>query len=177
MNVVGPAVVPGPSRAGPGLEGHEPAAESLVAEALDQAEQANADLRELAQGMLPSVLSRGGLPAGVDALVSRIDLPVRVYVSGGRLPPVIEASAYFVVSEALTNVIKHARARRALVRTAVDGSVLRIEVSDDGVGGAKRDGAGLLGLDDRVAALGGRLWVHSPVGEGTRIRATLPLTV
>jgi len=89
----------------------------------------------------------------------------------------IEASAYFVVAEALTNVIKHARARQAQVTASVAAGVLSVEVRDDGVGGADPAGDGLVGLDDRVAALGGRLRIHSPPGEGTLIAATLPLAV
>jgi signal transduction histidine kinase len=159
------------------LREHDATAESLVAEALDQAVQANADLRELAQGILPSVLTQGGLLAGVNTLVSRIDLSVTVDVSSQRLPLAIEASAYFVVAEALTNVIKHSKAREAVVRAGLDGPVLLVEVRDDGVGGANREGAGLVGLDDRVAALGGALRVESPRGGGTLIAATLPVPV
>jgi signal transduction histidine kinase len=151
--------------------------ESLIAEALAQAEEANAELRELAHGMHPSALTHGGLRAGVDALVSRINLPVTVDVAGGRYPSAIEASAYFVVAEALTNVVKHARARQAQVTASVDAGVLGVEVRDDGIGGADPDGDGLVGLDDRVAALGGHLRIHSPPGEGTLIAATLPLAV
>jgi signal transduction histidine kinase len=96
-------------------------------------------------------------------------------VAGERLPAEIEASAYFVVAEALTNVVKHSRARSAQVKAWVEDSVLHVDVRDDGVGGARPDGTGLLGLNDRVAALGGRLRVESPSGRGTRIAATLPL--
>jgi signal transduction histidine kinase/CHASE3 domain sensor protein len=150
-------------------------ADALVVEALDQAERANAELRELAHGILPPVLARGGLRAGVDALVSRVRVPVDVAVAGERLPAEIEASAYFVVAEALTNVVKHSRARSAQVKAWVEDRVLHLDVRDDGVGGARPDGTGLLGLNDRVAALGGRLRVESPSGRGTRIAATLPL--
>jgi signal transduction histidine kinase len=153
----------------------EEAAETLVDEALEQAEQANQEVRELAHGILPSVLSRGGLAAGVDALVSRLRVPVKVDVPEDRLPPDIEASAYFIVAEALTNVAKHSRARSVDVTARLDDSVLHVDVSDDGVGGADPDGSGLLGLHDRVSALGGRLHVESPPGSGTRIVATLPL--
>ena len=150
-------------------------ADALVVEALDQAERANAELRELAHGILPPVLARGGLRAGVDALVSRVRVPVDVAVASERLPAEIEASAYFVVAEALTNVVKHSRARSAEVKAWVEDSVLHLDVRDDGVGGARPDGTGLLGLNDRVAALGGRLRVESRWGRGTRIAATLPL--
>jgi signal transduction histidine kinase len=130
-------------------------------------------------GILPAVLARGGLRAGLDALVSRLRVPVDVEVDGAvageRLPAEIEASAYFVVAEALTNVVKHSRAQSAEVKAWVQDRVLHLDVRDDGVGGAHPDGTGLLGLNDRVAALGGRLRVESPPGGGTWIAATLPL--
>ena len=147
----------------------------LVGEALEQAEQANAELRQLAHGILPAALSRGGLPAAVDSLVSRLRVPVEVAVSVERLPREIEASAYFVIAEALTNVVKHSHARRARVRAWLEDGVLRVDVTDDGVGGARADGSGLLGLDDRVSTLGGHLRVESPPGGGTRITASLPV--
>lgn len=152
-------------------------AQALVGEALDHAERATSELRELSHGLLPSVLTRGGLQAGVEALTSRISLPVTADVTGQRLPPAIEAAAYFVVSEALTNAAKHSQADRAFVKAEVTGGELRVEVSDDGVGGAAVEhGTGLLGLHDRVAAFGGRLGVESPRGGGTRIVAALPLS-
>jgi signal transduction histidine kinase len=150
-------------------------ARDLLAQGLDQAEQANAELRELAHGILPPVLAHGGLRAGVDALVSRVRVPVEVAVADERLPAEIEASAYFVVAEALTNVVKHSRAQSAEVKVWVEDSVLHLDVRDDGVGGARPDGTGLLGINDRLAALGGRLRVESPPGRGTRIAATLPV--
>jgi signal transduction histidine kinase len=154
----------------------EPArAKALLAEALAQAEQGNADLRELAHGILPSVLTRGGLRAAVDSLVSRLELPVDVSVSGTRLPADIEASAYFIVAEALTNVVKHARAATARVVAAVDDGALQLEIGDDGIGGADTDGPGLTGIGDRLAALGGSLRIDSPLGGGTLVAARLPL--
>jgi signal transduction histidine kinase len=147
----------------------------LAGEALDNAQAANAALRELAHGILPAALTHGGLPAAIDAVVTRIDLPVEVDLPTERLPSPIEASAYFIVAEALTNTVKHAGADAAAVRAWVDGGVLHVEVRDDGVGGARREGHGLVGLDDRVAALGGRLEIDSPRGGGTRIAASLPL--
>jgi signal transduction histidine kinase len=151
-------------------------AEALVGEALQHAERGNAELRELAQGMLPAVLTRGGLRAGLDAVVSRLDLPVRVDVPAERFPSEIEASAYFIVAEALTNVMKHSHATRAEVRASVDDGVLLVEVQDDGIGGADADGHGLVGMADRVSALGGRLTLESPRGDGTLVAATLPLS-
>ena len=157
------------------LEEGDKAAKALVGEALDQADQANAELRELAHGILPAVLARGGLAAGVSALVSRLRVPVDVDVPRDRFPPEIEASAYFVVAEALTNVAKHADAQSVNLTARVEDGVLRVHVRDDGVGGARADGTGLLGLNDRVTALGGQLEIESPLGDGTRIAATLPL--
>jgi signal transduction histidine kinase len=151
-------------------------AEPLLGEALEHAEQSNAELRELAHGILPSVLTQGGLRAGVHALVSRLDLPVDVDVPHTRLPPEVEASAYFIVAEALTNVIKHSQAARAEVTAAVDNRTLSVEVRDDGIGEADPKGHGLLGLSDRVAALGGRLRVDSPRGRGTVLAVELPLS-
>jgi len=148
----------------------------LMAEALQHAEQANFELSELAHGILPSVLTREGLRAGVRALVSRMSLPVSVDVPVERLPAGVEATAYFVVSEALTNVVKHAQADRAAVVARVDRGVLQIEVCDEGLGGAHlRDSTGLHGLEDRVSALDGHLVVESPPGQGTRVSAELPL--
>jgi signal transduction histidine kinase len=157
------------------LRSHDAPGDTHVADALDQAQRANAELRELAHGILPAVLTRGGLRAGVDALVSRTVIPVSADVAAGPLPEEIEASAYFVVAEALTNVVKHSHAESAAVRAWVDDGALRIEVRDDGIGGAHPDGSGLLGLTDRLAALGGRLRVDSPRGGGTLVAATMPL--
>jgi GAF domain-containing protein len=149
----------------------------LVAEALRHAEQANSELRELAHGILPAALTRGGLRAGVDALVSRTSLPVRMDVAVGRLPAAVEATAYFVVSEALTNVVKHARAQAASVEAMVEHGQLRVEIRDDGVGGARSgNSTGLGGLEDRVSALAGRLLLDSPPGGGTRVCALLPVS-
>jgi GAF domain-containing protein len=150
--------------------------ESLVGEALEQAEQGNAELRELAHGILPAVLTRGGLRAGVDAVVSRLDLPVQVDVPAERFAEEIEASAYFIVAEALTNVVKHAHASLAEVRASVDDGMLHVEVRDDGIGGADPSGHGLVGLGDRATALGGRLEVDSAASGGTLVTATLPLS-
>jgi GAF domain-containing protein len=158
------------------LSNADPNAEKLVVEALRHVEQANAELRELAHGILPAALRRGGLRAGVEALVSRVSLPVSVDVSVQRLPASLEATAYFVISESLTNVVKHARAARAEVTARVEDGELRIVVCDDGIGGAHGDQTtGLEGLEDRVSALDGRLVLESPLGEGTRVCAQLPV--
>jgi signal transduction histidine kinase len=159
------------------LRTQAPELESLLAEGLDHVQQGNAELRELAHGVLPSALTNGGLRAGIDAVVKRLDVPVEVDVPAQRLPAEIEASAYFIVAEALTNVAKHAGATRAEIRAAVDDGLLRVEVRDDGVGGADAAGHGLVGLGDRATTLGGRLEVESPRGGGTILTATLPVAV
>jgi signal transduction histidine kinase len=105
-----------------------------------------------------------------------VRLPVSVDVTAERLPPALEATAYFIVAEALTNVVKHADARSAQVKAFVDDAALHVEVRDDGVGGARIDGrSGLLGLHDRTAAVNGELTIDSVPGHGTTIAATLPL--
>jgi PAS domain S-box-containing protein len=157
------------------LENEETAGPGLVTEALEQAERATDELRELAHGILPSVLIGGGLRAGVEALASRMPLPVENDVSVGRLPAAVEATAYFVVSEALTNVAKHARAGHAEVMARVEDGALAVQVRDDGLGGARPDGSGLVGLADRLAALDGQLRVESPAGGGTLIAAAIPI--
>ena len=156
------------------LRDQEGRASELVAEALAHAQSATAEVRELAHGILPSVLTHGGLPAATHALASRMTVPVEIDVSAPRLPEQIEATAYFVVAEALTNVAKHACAQHATVMGRVDNGALRIEVRDDGEGGARTEGSGLIGLRDRVATLDGTLTVDSPPGGGTVVTATIP---
>jgi len=134
------------------------------------------ELRELARGIHPPMLSDRGLDAVLEGLVHRAPLPVELGATPGeRLPERIESTTYFVVSEALTNVAKYSRATHARVDiTRENGSVV-VEVSDDGVGGADpAKGSGLLGLGDRVAAIDGKLEVESPPGQGTTVKATLP---
>jgi GAF domain-containing protein len=157
------------------LEQDQEAVPALVHEALDSAERANVELRELAHGILPTVLTRGGLRAGVDALASRTPVPVEVDVSVGRLPTAVEATAYFVVAEALTNVAKHARAGRAEVMARIADGALAVQVRDDGIGGARPEGSGLVGLADRLAALDGELRVDSPADGGTLVTVAIPL--
>jgi PAS domain S-box-containing protein len=149
--------------------------DALLVEALGNAERATAELRELAHGILPTALTEGGLRAAVEAYVSRVGVPVDVDVARNRLPSHLEATAYFIVAEALTNVTKHARATCAAVRAVADGGELALEVRDDGVGGADLSGHGLLGVADRVDALGGRLRIASTEGDGTVLVARLPL--
>jgi signal transduction histidine kinase len=130
-------------------------ADELVAEALRHAEQANAELRELAHGILPAALTRGGLRAGVEGLVSRVSVPVSVGMSAGRLPADVEATAYFVISEGLTNVVKHASADHATVTVQAEPGAVRVEIRDDGIGGADpARGSGLVGISDRVEGAG-----------------------
>jgi signal transduction histidine kinase len=159
------------------LSNGDATAGELVAEALRHAEEANSELRELAHGILPAALTHGGLRAGVEALVSRVLLPVSVDIAVERLPAGVEATAYFVVSEALTNVVKHACADGAGVTARAEDGELRVEVCDDGIGGARGgDTTGLGGLEDRVSAFGGRLVLESAPGEGTRVCALLPIS-
>jgi signal transduction histidine kinase len=148
---------------------------AYLGEALEQAERATAELRELAHGILPGALNRG-LRAGIESLISRVRLSVSVDVTAERLPPRLEATAYFIVAEALTNVVKHAGAGSARIMAVVDSGTLCVEVRDDGVGGARLEGSsGLLGLHDRAAAIGGELRVESPQGAGTIVAARLPI--
>jgi signal transduction histidine kinase len=147
----------------------------LVGEALAHAELANSELRELAHGTVPAALSQGGLRAGIGALVSRMPLPVALRVTERRLPAAVEAAAYFIVAESLTNAVRHARAASAQVAVVVQHGSLCLEVRDDGVGGADGGGSGLLGLRDRAAALNGRLLVNSAPGAGTCVAAKIPI--
>jgi signal transduction histidine kinase len=153
-------------------------ARQLVDDALEHAQAAIGDLRELAAGIHPSVLTDRGLHAALETLGSRAPVPVELVTQlPDRLPMSVETTAYFLVAEALTNVGKYARASRASVSVRVAGDELEIEVLDDGVGGANpATGSGLRGLADRVAALQGTLDVTSPPGRGTRIHARIALT-
>ncbi|HMJ35165.1 MAG TPA: DUF4118 domain-containing protein [Baekduia sp.] len=150
---------------------------ALLTEALDNAEQATAELRALAHGILPTVLTRGGLRAAVDALASRMPVPIETDVTVGRLPAAVEATAYFVVAEALSNVAKHAHARHAEVAARIEDGTVQVQIRDDGVGGALPDGggSGLIGMADRLAALDGELRVDSPADSGTLVAAAIPL--
>jgi signal transduction histidine kinase len=154
----------------------DPAAAAALARAQDEVEQAIAELRELARGIHPTLLRDEGLQAAVEGLARRAPLPVAVRGTvTGRLPDPAELAAYFVVSEALTNVVKHAAATEASVLLERDQSVLRVTVADDGVGGARMTaGSGLAGLRDRLEALDATLAIESPPGQGTTLRAELP---
>jgi signal transduction histidine kinase len=132
-----------------------------------------AELGELANGVRPAELDRGLRPA-LAALARRSTLEVSVRVQADRLPETVEAAAFFVCSEALANAAKHAEAQTAWVDATEGSARLRITVSDDGVGGADANGAGLRGLADRVEALGGRFTVTSTRGAGTQVIAEVP---
>jgi PAS domain S-box-containing protein len=148
----------------------------LLEDALQELTLATSELRELARGIHPAVLSDGGLEPAIAGLVSGSQTRVRMEeVTGERFPPSVESAAYFVVAEALTNVARYAEASEAAVAVRRDGDRLRVEVRDDGRGGADPDGgSGLRGLADRLAALGGELSVESPPGEGTTVIASIP---
>lgn len=150
-------------------------AERLIVQSSDELAQALEELRELARGIHPAVLSDRGLNAALEALVSRTQLAVDLELVEDRLPEPVEAAAYYVVSEALANVAKYAAASSVAVSIArVNGRAI-VEIADDGIGGADPSvGSGLRGLVDRVEALDGRLHVESPHGQGTRIRAEIP---
>jgi signal transduction histidine kinase len=152
------------------------AAVSMLDAARDELTRALEELRELARGIHPAVLTDRGLEAALEALAERAPLPVSLdQMPAERLPASVEAAAYFVVAEALTNVAKYAGASSAEVRIARDHGYAVVEVRDDGVGGADPAvGTGLRGLADRLAALDGRLEVHSPEGQGTIVRAEVP---
>ena len=151
-----------------------------VAVALERASErlreAINELRELARGIYPAALTDEGLPAATRSLADRAPMPVAVETSlQGRPPPSVEATAFFVIDEALTNVAKHAPTATVTVRVSEEGSVLLVDVRDDGGGGADLErGSGLRGLNDRVSASGGTLTIDSPPGEGTAIHAVIP---
>ena len=136
------------------------------------------DLRETARGLHPVILSRGGLGPALKALGRRSPVPVELDVQPrDRLPEPVEAAAYYVVAEALTNAAKHAHASVVTVEAEVIDGDLSVTVQDDGVGGANPDhGSGLVGLTDRVEALGGKLTLDSPPAGGTRVHVDLPLS-
>jgi signal transduction histidine kinase len=157
------------------LDEHDAEARALVDEALAQAEQSNSELRDLAHGILPAALTTGGLQSAIATVIRRVGLPVEVVLPSERFAPDIEATAYFIIAEALTNVVKHAYAGAATVTVDTRDGMLHVEVGDDGVGGADPRGHGLVGISDRVAALGGRFEIDSERGAGTRVTAALPL--
>jgi signal transduction histidine kinase len=150
---------------------------AAVEETAAELKVAIVDLRELARGIHPAILTDGGLGPAIESLAIRSPVPVRIEeLPKGRLPEAAEATSYFVVAECLTNVARYAEARTAVIRSVLREGALEIEVRDDGVGGADPSaGSGLRGLEDRVAAVGGRLEIASPLGGGTTIRAVIPI--
>jgi len=155
----------------------DPAVLALVERAHDDSKRAVADLRNLVRGIHPAVLTDRGLDAAVSSLAARSPIPVEVDIAlPSRPPAAIESAAYFVIAEAMTNAAKHSAATLINVAARVIDNTLRVEVRDDGVGGADVEhGGGLAGLSSRVAALEGRLRVASPVGGPTTVLAELPL--
>jgi signal transduction histidine kinase len=143
--------------------------------ATDLVKAAILEVRELARGLDPSILREAGLAAAVQSLADHSSIPVHVAIDlDGRLPARAETAAYFVASEALANAAKHSEASTVTVTATSAGGVLRLEVADDGGGGADLDGSGIRGLADRIAAVGGTFAVDSPSGAGTRVRASIP---
>jgi signal transduction histidine kinase len=152
------------------------AAAELLEQVAHELDTGLQELREIARGLHPAILGDHGLRHALEALAARITIPATIDVPDERLPGQVEATAYYIVSEAMTNVAKHAAARHAQVAVRVDGDVVRCEVSDDGRGGADAStGTGILGLRDRAEAAGGTLSIVSPPGQGTVVAATLPL--
>jgi len=164
------------SRARLRARGADEALEAMLANALDELDTSLAELRELARGIHPAVLTDQGLEPALQALASRAPVPVTVEADDGdRLPEPVESAAYFVVSEALANVAKYAQATEAAVAVRRENGVVTVDVTDDGVGGANAGrGSGLRGLADRVAALDGTLSLESPTGGGTHLHAEIP---
>ena len=155
---------------GDGVEGRR-----LIAEAMAETEGALAELRLLARGIHPAILTNAGLAPAVRSLVNRSQIPVRVdALTDRRFPPNIEATAYFVIAEALTNAAKHAHGSRASISIVASDDRLVVDVTDDGVGGADLGGSGLRGLTDRAAAAGGSIAIESPPSTGTHVHLELP---
>jgi len=152
-------------------------ARELLGQALEDTRRGIEDLRELAAGLHPAILTQHGLAPAVRGLADRVAIPVEIDVPGIRLPASVEASLYFLCSEALTNIAKHAQATCAWVRLEVAADRCVVEVRDDGVGGARpqSETSGLTGLSDRIGAIGGTLDIISPHSGGTVLRASVPV--
>lgn len=155
--------------------GDDPGADELLAAAAQEADVAIGELRELARGVHPAILTQAGVGPAVQSLVDRAPIPVTQAIEAERYPSEVEATAYFVITEALANSFKHSAAQHIEIEMRRRDHLLQVEVTDDGVGGADSEGSGLKGLADRVSTLGGHMEVSSPHGEGTRITALLPL--
>ena len=156
--------------------GTGPHIHAVLSQAVEDLGEAIDELRDLARGIHPAILNESGLGAALESLVNRSPMPVRLDVDLlGEPPSAVASAAYFAASEALTNIVKHANAHEVAVRAVVRDDMLRLEISDDGRGGADtRDGTGLRGIADRVATVGGTVRVTSPAGGGTRIEVELP---
>jgi signal transduction histidine kinase len=146
--------------------------------AAEDLQQAIGELRELARGIHPMLLTQEGLASALKALAERAPLPVLVSAPQRRLPETVESAVYFLVCEAVTNAARHSRASAVWVQVSIEGQELIVRVRDDGVGGidetVSSGGSGLVGMRDRVIAVGGRMSIASPQGEGTTITARLP---
>jgi signal transduction histidine kinase len=159
------------------IESDSQAASTSLERAANELDLALEELRELARGLHPAALSDQGLGPALAGLAHRVAIDVDLKAIDERLPENIEATAYYIVSEALTNVVKHAHATTAKVDMAITGDMLKFEITDDGRGGADpAGGSGILGLRDRAEAVGGTLFVISPPGKGTMVTAQLPLS-
>jgi len=152
----------------------DPEAAAAFDQARDGLKQVLAELRDLAHGIHPAVLSQSGLAAALEDVAERLPLPVRVTAPALRVGATVEATAYFVACEALTNVVKHAKARSATVTVRIDECQLDMEIADDGIGGVTRGGQGLANILDRVSALDGEVAIDSQPGQGTRLVVTIP---
>jgi signal transduction histidine kinase len=153
----------------------DPELERLLAASVEELQGTVEELRTLARGLHPTVLVEYGLAAALGALTAKSSLEIEREVSGDRFAPEVEATAYFVACEALANTVKHAQATRAVIAVVHEGNMLVVTVADDGIGGARPSrGSGLEGMADRVDALGGRIDIVSPPGEGTRLTARIP---
>jgi signal transduction histidine kinase len=154
-----------------------PELDASLSQAIEGLAEVLAELQEISRGIHPAILSQGGLAPALKTLARRSAIPVELSVrAGGRLPEPVEVAAYYVVAEALANVAKHASAAAAYVDVDVRDDALHLRVRDDGVGGADpARGSGLIGLNDRVAALGGTMRLDSPRGKGTTLAVTLPI--
>jgi signal transduction histidine kinase len=157
-----------------GQAGDVGAVEQLLAEVDTEVVGALEELRALARGIHPAILTEEGLAPALSALARRAPVPVEVTVCSERLPAPLEATAYFVAAEALANIAKHAQASRAVIEVIRTNGRVTVEVADNGGGGADAEGTGLRGLRDRVEALDGQLEVESPLGVGTRVSAAIP---
>ena len=150
------------------------AAYETLAQVREGLKEVLAELRDLAHGIHPAVLSHGGLAAALEDVAERLPLPVRVIAPATRVATAVEATAYFVACEALANVVKHAKADRATVTVSVCESRLNLQITDDGVGGVEVRGRGLSNIVDRVNALDGEVTIVSPPGQGTRLEVRIP---